>query len=70
MTDRSAEPSRRSLRALGLNKRQIEALRLMVNEGQELSNADCRRLFQMGRNCYQWGVTWGANWLREYITRW
>ena len=38
------------LRALGLNKRQIEALRLMVNEGQELSNADYRRLFQVSKN--------------------
>ena len=33
------------LRALGLNERQIEALRLMVNEGQELSNANYRQLF-------------------------
>ena len=55
-----------NLRALGLNRRQTEALWLMVIEGQELSNADYRRLFQMGRNCPQWGVTWGANWLREY----
>jgi len=26
------------LRALGLNERQIEALRLMINEGKELTN--------------------------------
>ena len=38
------------LRALGLNERQIEALRLMVNEGQELSNADYRQLFNVSKN--------------------
>lgn len=38
------------LRALGLNERQIEALRLMVNEGRELSNAEYRRLFQVSKN--------------------
>ena len=31
------------LRALGLNERQIEALRLTVNKGQELNNADYRQ---------------------------
>jgi len=38
------------LRAVGLNERQIEALRLMVNEGRELSNTDYRRLFNVSRN--------------------
>lgn len=33
------------LRDLGLNERQIEALRLMVNEGQELTNRDYREMF-------------------------
>lgn len=34
-----------NLRALGLNERQIEALRLMVNEGRVLANRDYRKLF-------------------------
>jgi ATP-dependent DNA helicase RecG len=38
------------LRALGLNERQIEALRLMVNEGKELNNADYRQLFNVSKN--------------------
>jgi ATP-dependent DNA helicase RecG len=38
------------LRALGLNERQIEALRLMVNEGKELSNTDYRQLFNVSKN--------------------
>jgi len=38
------------LRALGLNERQIEALRLMVNEGKGLGNADHRRLFNVSKN--------------------
>ena len=38
------------LRALGLNERQIEALRLMVNEGKELSNAGYRQLFNVSKN--------------------
>jgi len=38
------------LRTLGLNERQIEALRLMVNEGKELSNADYRQLFKVSKN--------------------
>jgi ATP-dependent DNA helicase RecG len=33
------------LRFLGLNERQIEALRLMVNEGRELTNKEYRQLF-------------------------
>jgi len=37
------------LRELGLNERQIEALRLMVNEGQELSNKDYRTMFAVSR---------------------
>ncbi len=63
VTDRLAEPlgfaqdrrSRRSLRALGLNERQIEALRLMVNEGQELSNAEYRRFVNRRLPDYQIG---------------
>jgi ATP-dependent DNA helicase RecG len=38
------------LRALGLNERQIEALRLMVNGGKELSNTDYRQLFNVSKN--------------------
>jgi len=33
--------------ALGLNERQIEALRLMLNEGRELSNRDYREMFNV-----------------------
>ena len=33
------------LRALGLNERQIDALRLMVNEGKELTNCWYRETF-------------------------
>lgn len=33
------------LRALGLNERQVEALRLMVNEQKELTNNLYQRLF-------------------------
>jgi ATP-dependent DNA helicase RecG len=35
------------LRMLGLNERQIEALRLMVNEGHELSNKEYRERFDV-----------------------
>jgi predicted HTH transcriptional regulator len=35
------------LRALGLNARQVEALRLMVNEGKEMTNREYRRLFDV-----------------------
>ena len=48
--ERSAEASRRSLRTLGLNERQIEALRLMVNEGQKLSSVGYRQLFNVSKN--------------------
>ncbi len=37
------------LRELGLNKRQIEGLRLMVNEGRELSNKDYQVMFDISR---------------------
>jgi len=37
------------LRELGLNERQIEALRLMVNEGQEMTNAMYQELFEVSR---------------------
>ena len=36
------------LRALGLNERQVEALRLMVNEKRRLANRDYRELFGVG----------------------
>ncbi len=32
---------------MGLNERQIEALRLMVNEGRELTNRDYREIFDV-----------------------
>ena len=35
------------LRALGLNERQVEALRLMVNEGKKLTNREYRDLFDV-----------------------
>ena len=35
------------LRALGLNDRQIETLRLMVNEGQIFTNRKVRQLFKV-----------------------
>ena len=35
------------LRALGLNERQVEALRLMINEGVELSNRRYREMFDI-----------------------
>lgn len=37
------------LRTLGLNERQIEALRLMVNEGREISNSLYQKLFDVSR---------------------
>ena len=37
------------LRELGLNERQIEALRLMVNEGREVTNTVYQRLFEVSR---------------------
>ncbi len=37
------------LRALGLNERQIEAMRLMVNEEKELTNSLYQTLFQVPR---------------------
>jgi len=36
------------LRTLGLNERQVEALRLMVNEGQEMTNRKYREMFGVG----------------------
>ena len=35
------------LQALGVNERQIEALRLMVNEGEEMTNWQYRELFDV-----------------------
>lgn len=49
VTDPSAS-SGQALRALGLNARQIEALRLMVNEGKELTNQRYREQFQVAAN--------------------
>lgn len=37
------------LRELGLNERQIEALRLMVNEGREMTNREYRQMFDVSR---------------------
>lgn len=36
------------LRTLGLNERQVDALRLMVNEGQEMTNRKYREMFGVG----------------------
>jgi len=38
------------LRRLGLNDRQIQALRMMTNEGKELTNATYRQIFKVSRN--------------------
>ncbi|MFQ5652754.1 MAG: ATP-binding protein [bacterium] len=38
------------LRLLGLNERQIEALRMMTNEGKELTNTAYRQLFDVSKN--------------------
>jgi len=35
------------LRELGLNERQIEALRLMVNADEEMTNRRCREMFDI-----------------------
>jgi len=37
------------LQELGLNERQVEALRLMVNEGRELTNSLYQKLFGVSR---------------------
>ena len=37
------------LRALGLNERQIESLRFMVNEGREITNSLYQKLFDVSR---------------------
>ena len=39
----------RGNKVLGLNERQIETLRLMVNEGRELSNKEYREMFAISR---------------------
>ncbi|MGH9838691.1 MAG: ATP-binding protein, partial [Blastocatellia bacterium] len=44
------EEGETDLRLLGLNERQIEALRMMTNEGRELTNATYRQLFNVSRN--------------------
>jgi predicted HTH transcriptional regulator len=48
--DLIAEEGETDLRLLGLNERQIEALRMMTNENRELTNATYRRLFNVSRN--------------------
>ena len=35
------------LRAFGLNWRQVESLRMMVNEGEELTNRQYREMFDI-----------------------
>jgi len=59
------------LRALGLNERQIEALRLMVNEGRELSNAEYRRLFSVSQRTATRDLTGllQTGWVRQTGTR-
>lgn len=42
------EKRRVDLKELGLNERQIEALRLMVNEGTEFTNSTYRKRFKVG----------------------
>lgn len=44
------ETSMTDLRLLGLNERQIEALRMMTNENKEFTNASYRQLFKVSRN--------------------
>jgi len=44
------EEGETDLRLLGLNERQIEALRVMTNEGRELTNSTYRQLFKVARN--------------------
>ncbi|MBK7203075.1 MAG: hypothetical protein IPH87_21520 [Anaerolineae bacterium] len=39
-----------NLRALGLNERQIEALRLMVNDGLEMTSSLYQNVFDLPRN--------------------
>jgi len=41
------EPTKVDLRELGLNNRQIEALRLMVNERKEMTNSRYREIFSV-----------------------
>jgi uncharacterized protein YijF (DUF1287 family) len=50
MLDMIPEEGVIDLRALRLNDRQSEALRLMVNEDKELSNAEYRRLFNVSQH--------------------
>lgn len=40
------------LRELGLNERQIEALRLMVNEGRSFSNREYRKKFNVSNQTF------------------
>lgn len=40
------------LRGLGLNERQIEALRLMVNEGKEFTNMKYRETFKVSNQTF------------------
>lgn len=41
------EERQTNLKEFGLNKRQVEVLRLMVNEGQKFTNRKFRQLFKV-----------------------
>ena len=41
------ERIRRQMRERGLNARQVEAVRLMVNEGEEVTNGEYREMFDV-----------------------
>ena len=55
------------LRELGLNGRQIEALRLMVNEGREITNRTYREMFDISRQTATRDLKElvGTGWARE-----
>jgi len=67
----SGQASGRSLRALGLNDRQIEALALMVNEGKELTNSLYQTLFHVSRRTALRDLTRlvATGWVRQSGTR-
>ena len=43
------DPTKIDLREFGLNKRQIESLGIMVNEGRKLTIEECSKTFQVSR---------------------
>jgi ATP-dependent DNA helicase RecG len=55
------------LKELGLNERQIEALRLMVNEGREMTNRTYREMFDISRQTATRDLKElvGTGWARE-----